>query len=126
MSATPDRQLLLFLDEQRGVRIWDLKERTCRRLPGTYRAGAFIDDNRLVLIPDSNAADHAGRLVLADRSGKRAAAPFFAVRADGFTVPDGIPFERLVGLARTAGGSPPRPTPARSRWSASGRRRTAA
>ncbi len=96
LSATPDRQLLLFLDEQRGVRIWDLKERTCRRLDGTYRAGAFLDDARLVLIPDSNAADHAGRLVLADRSGGRVASPSFAVKADKFTIPDGIPFERLA------------------------------
>ena len=96
LSATPDRQLLLFLDEQRGVRIWDLKERTCRRLPGTYSAGAFLDKDRLVLIPDSNAADYSGRPVLADRSGSRAAAPFFAVRADSFVIPEGIPFERVV------------------------------
>ena len=50
----------------------------------------------MVLIPDSNTAEHAGRLVRADRSGKRADSPAFAVRADGFTVPDGIPFERVV------------------------------
>ena len=87
---------LLFLDEQRGVRIWDLKERTCRRLPGTYRAGAFIDDNRVVLIPDSNMGKHAGRLILADRTGKWAAAPFFAGQADGFKLPDGIPFQRIA------------------------------
>jgi WD40 repeat protein/uncharacterized caspase-like protein len=96
LSATPNRQLLLFLDEQRGVRIWDLKERTCRRLPGTYRAGAFIDDERLVLIPDANAADHAGRLILADRSGARTGPDFFAVRSGNFAIPDGIPFERVA------------------------------
>ena len=96
LSATPNRQLLLFLDEQRGVRIWDLKERTCRRLRGTYRAGAFLDDDRLVLIPDSNAADHSGRLVLADRSGQPAGPEFFAVRSGNFAIPDGIPFERVA------------------------------
>jgi WD40 repeat protein len=96
LSATPDHRLLLFLDEQRGVRIWDLVERTCRSLNGTYRAGAFLDDNRVVLIPDSNAADHAGRLVLADRSGERANSDFFAIQSDKFLVPDGIPFERLA------------------------------
>ncbi len=69
LSATPDHRLLMFLDEQRGVRIWDLVERTCRKIVGTYRAGAYLDDNRLVLIPDSKAADHAGRLVLGDRLG---------------------------------------------------------
>jgi WD40 repeat protein/uncharacterized caspase-like protein len=92
----PDRHLLLFLDEQRSARLWDLQERTCRRLRGTYRAGAFLDDDRLVLIPDSNAADHAGRLVLADRSGQPAGSDFFAVRSGKFAVPDGIPFERIA------------------------------
>ncbi|MGP0064270.1 MAG: caspase family protein [Isosphaeraceae bacterium] len=96
LSASPDRKSLLFLDEQRGIRIWDLQERACRIIPGTYRAGAFIDDNRMVVIPDSNAAKHAGRPVLADRSGSRAAAPFFAVETDKFKVPDGIPFERVL------------------------------
>jgi WD40 repeat protein/uncharacterized caspase-like protein len=96
LSATPSRQFLLFLDEQRTARIWDLKERTCRRLPGTYRAGAFLDDDRLVLIPDAGAAEHAGRPILADRSGRPAAAPSFAERAEGFMIPDGIPFERVV------------------------------
>jgi WD40 repeat protein/uncharacterized caspase-like protein len=96
ISATPDRQRLLFLDEQRGVRVWDLKERTCRRLRGTYRAGAFLDNDRLVLIPDSNAADHAGRLILADRSGQPVGLDFFAVRSGPFAIPDGIPFERVV------------------------------
>ncbi len=96
LSATPDRQLLLFVDEQRSARIWDLKERVCRRLQGTYSAGAFIDDNRLVLIPDANAADHSGRPVMADRSGRRNSSPFFAVGAGTFVIPDGIPFERVA------------------------------
>ncbi len=96
LSATPNRQFLLFLDEQRGVRIWDLKERTCRRLRGTYRAGAFLDNDRLVLIPDSNAPDHAGRLVLADRSGQPVGLDFFAVRSGQIAIPDGIPFERVA------------------------------
>lgn len=96
LSATPDRQRLLFLDEQRGVRVWDIRERTCRRLRGTYRAAAFLDNERLVLIPDSNAADHAGRLILADRSGQRVGADFFAVRSGPFAIPDVLPFERVV------------------------------
>jgi WD40 repeat protein/uncharacterized caspase-like protein len=96
LSATPDRQLLLFLDEDRTARIWDLKERNCRRLDGKYWAGAFIDDDRMVLVPDPNAADHAGRLVLAGRTGKRRESPFFAVGADGYAVNEGILFERVV------------------------------
>ena len=35
LSASPSRRLLLFLDEQRNARLWDLKDRTCRRLRGT-------------------------------------------------------------------------------------------
>jgi WD40 repeat protein/uncharacterized caspase-like protein len=96
LSATPNHRLLMFLDEQRGVRIWDLEERTCRRMRGSYRAGAFLDDNRLVLIPDPKEAVDAGRLVLADRSGAPTRSGFFAVRAASFAVPDGIHFERLA------------------------------
>jgi WD40 repeat protein/uncharacterized caspase-like protein len=96
LSATPDRKLLVFLDEQRYVRIWDIPERSCRRLAGTYRASAFLDDNRMVLIPDSNDVKSAGRLILADRSGTRLASPSFAVGVGKFILPDGIPFERLA------------------------------
>ena len=122
LSATPDRQLLLFLDEQRGVRIWDLKERTCRRLHGTYRAGAFIDDDRLVLIPDSNAADHAGRLVLVDRSGLRVATPILRRQGRRFHDPRRDPVRaggRLAGRHADRRGVRLRQG---SRWSASGTR----
>ena len=108
ISATPDRQHLLFLDEQRGARLWDIKERTCRRLPDTYRAGVFIDKSRMVLIPNSNAAEYAGRLILADQSGNRVGMPFFSVSSEGFKIPSGIPFERLAiseGGSRVAAAS---------------------
>ena len=96
LSASPGRRLLLFLDEQRNARLWDLKDRTCRRLRGTWSAGVVIDDDRLVLIPDSNSADLAGRLVRVNRVTLEVNPTFFARAAGSFTIPEGITFERIV------------------------------
>ncbi|HZW32076.1 MAG TPA: WD40 repeat domain-containing protein, partial [Isosphaeraceae bacterium] len=96
LSASPSRRFLLFLDEQRRARIWDLKERTCRRLQGTWSAGVLLDDDHLVLIPDSNAAEHAGRPVRFDRDKLQSEPAFFARTAGTFQLPDNLALERLV------------------------------
>jgi WD40 repeat protein/uncharacterized caspase-like protein len=96
LSAAPSRRFLMFLDEQRRARIWDLKERTCRRLQGTWSSGAILDDDHLVLIPDSHAAEHAGRLLRFDRNKLQSDPVYFARAAGAFKVPDGLAFERLA------------------------------
>ena len=96
LSASPSRRLLMFLDEQRNVRLWDLKDRTCRRVRGTWSAGVVLDDDRLVLIPDSNSADLAGRLLRVDRNTLHTDPAFFARAAGPFKIPEGITFERIV------------------------------
>jgi len=99
ISAAPSRRFLLLLDRKgsfRQARIWDLKDRTCRQLHGTWSSGAFLDDNRLALIADSQAKEQAGRLVLVDR-GKLSFNPtFFETKSGDFQVPDSLAFERLT------------------------------
>jgi WD40 repeat protein/uncharacterized caspase-like protein len=96
LSATPSRRFLLFVDEMKQARFWDLKDRSCRRLQGTFSAGVFLDDNRLVLAPDSSGGEHAGRLVLVDRDKLKPHPEFFARAAGSFKISDALPFERVV------------------------------
>jgi WD40 repeat protein len=96
LSATASRRFLLFLDEQRHARIWDLKERTCRRLPGTWSSGVLLDDERLILVPDAEPKDLAGRLVLVDRDRLTPNPTFFARSAGAFKLADTVAFERIV------------------------------
>jgi WD40 repeat protein len=96
LSASPSRRFLLFLDERRQARIWDLKERSCRRLRDTWSSGVFLDDDRLVLIPDSNSADLAGRLVVVDRDKLSRNPTFFERKSGRFSVPEPVAFERVV------------------------------
>src|SRR5262249_60248435 len=63
---------------------------------GTYRAGASRARARRVAPPDAGGAAPAARPILAARTGRPAAAPSFAERAEGFMIPDGVPFERVV------------------------------
>jgi WD40 repeat protein len=96
LSSTPDRSLLCVRDEQRRVRIWNLKDRTCRRLRGTWASCSFVDDDRLAVIPDSNAAISAGRLVLMDRRKLEIDPGFFADKAKGFQVPAAVGFDLIA------------------------------
>ena len=99
ISAAPSHQFLLMLDRKgsfRQARIWDLKERTCRQLHGTWSSGVFLDDNRLALIADSNANELAGRLVLVDRDKLSFNPKYFARNSGDFQVPDSLALERLT------------------------------
>ena len=99
LSAAPSRRYLLVLDRKgsfRQGRIWDLKDRTCRLLHGSFKSGVFLDDDRLVLIADSQSTEHRGRLVLLDR-GKLSSDPnFFSRKSGNFEVPGSLAFERLT------------------------------
>jgi WD40 repeat protein/uncharacterized caspase-like protein len=99
LGASPDRRYLLLLDRKesaRYARIWDLKDRTCRRLRGSWMAGAFLDDDRLALIADSAAKGMAGRLARLDRRDLGIDPSFFARESGGFRVPESLAFERIA------------------------------
>jgi serine/threonine protein kinase/WD40 repeat protein len=96
LSATASRRALLLLDEQRRARIWDLRDRTCRRLQGAWSAGEFLDDDHLVLIADSGSIDLAGRLVRFDRDKLGSDPAFFASQAGPFRMPDSPAWARLA------------------------------
>jgi WD40 repeat protein/uncharacterized caspase-like protein len=99
LSAAPGHRFLLLLDRKgsfRQSRIWDVKDRTCRQLRGTWSSGLFLDDNRLALIADSAAHDLAGRLVLVDRETLSFSPEFFARGSGDFKLPDALALERLA------------------------------
>jgi WD40 repeat protein len=96
LSASSNRSHLCVRDEQRRVRIWDLKERTCRRLRGTWSSCAFLDENRVALVADRSAHEHAGRLVLFDRRRVDLETSFFTYSAVGFRVPEALALDRLA------------------------------
>ena len=99
LSAAPGHRFLLMLDRKgsfRQARIWDLKDRTCRQVRGTWSSGLFLDDNRLALIADSGSKDLAGRLVLVDRESLSFNPAFFARSSGDFQVPDSLALERLA------------------------------
>ena len=54
IDSTRSRRFLLLLDELNHAQIWDLKDRSCGRLPGAWTAGVFLGDDELIL---STAAD---------------------------------------------------------------------
>src|SRR5579875_582006 len=66
LSPSPGRRYVLVINELRQAHLWDLTQRTCRRLAGAWSAGAFLDDDRLVLAGASG-GEYAGRLVRVDR-----------------------------------------------------------
>ena len=100
ISAAPGHRFLLMLDRKgsfRQARMWDLKDRTCRQVRGTWSSGLFLDDNRLALLADSAANEHlAGRLVLVDRERLSFNSAFFAHGSGDFQVPDSLALERLA------------------------------
>ena len=104
IDSTRSRRYLLLLDELNHAQVWDLKDRTCGRLPGAWTSGVFLNDDELVLSTAVDAPHHPGRLVQAHRKGARIAFdPAFFVRSNGpFQVPEHLAFE---GLSLSPGGA---------------------
>jgi WD40 repeat protein/uncharacterized caspase-like protein len=99
LSASPGRRFLLLLNELNQAQIWDLKERTCRQLPGAWTSAAFAGDDRLVLT-EAPGPGRPGRLVNArlDEEGFSFDASFFKRSEGEFEVPEGVAFA-LVAIA---------------------------
>src|SRR5262249_18794162 len=46
VSVAPGRPDLLVVNDLKQALIWDVKGRSCRRVPGAWSSGAFLDDKR--------------------------------------------------------------------------------
>ena len=57
------RRRLLVLTDDFKAQLWDLKNRTCRRLPGSWSSAVFLDDDNLALTASADAPQEAGKVV---------------------------------------------------------------
>ena len=96
LIASPNRRFLVSLDEGERARIWDLKDRGCRWLRGTWTSAAFLDEVRLVLSGVADASGPRGRLVVFDRDQRSSNPAFFARTSGKFTINDRHAFTRLT------------------------------
>src|SRR6185312_3511722 len=109
VSPSPGRRYILVINELRQAHLWDLAQRSCRRLAGVWAAGAFLDDDRLVLAGASG-GEYAGRLVRVDRRTLAIDGASFARSEGAFRLPAEVRFEVLAmsadgtRIAAAAGG----------------------
>jgi len=96
LSASPSRRFLLILNDRNQLQEWDLKDRTCRSLPGRWSSGAYLSDRRLALTVAADAAEMPGKIVLMDSENSAINATFFARTAEGFEIDDGVTFGRVT------------------------------
>ncbi len=118
LSPSASRQVVLTLSEERKARVWDLRDRSCRELPGAWNDGLMLDDQRMVLIPHSSLRDPS-RPALVSRSPYRVAADFFQGSAKGFEIPSAMGFDRVALSpegSRLAAASDPAKTPLVCVW----------
>jgi WD40 repeat protein len=96
LSAGPDRRGLLAIDERSQAALWNLPDRTCRRLPGTWSSGVFLDDHRLVLTAAADAATAPGHLMVVDFRNGSTDPTFFQRSSATFRVPLATAFQSLI------------------------------
>ncbi len=119
LIASPNRRFLVSLDEQEQAKIWDLKDRGCRWLRGTWTSAAFLDDDRLIMSGVADATGPRGRLVVFDRNQRSSNPAFFARTSGKFTIDDRHAFTRLTLSAdgtKLAASTDPRKTPLVCVW----------
>lgn len=96
LSAAPNRQFMLLVNELKQALLWDLKGRTCQLVPGRWSSGIFLDNDRMILASAPNAKNQPGQLVLVDRNTLTLHPSFFAVQEGKFQVPPPIRFQALA------------------------------
>lgn len=62
LSVAPDRRLTLLINDLGHAQLWDMKERTCQKLQGTWTSGVFATDSSLILTEAAD-AERPGRVV---------------------------------------------------------------
>ena len=94
------RRRLLVLTNDFKAQLWDLKNRTCRRLPGSWSSAVFLEDDNLALTASADAPREAGKVVRVhhdlDRARFEPDSHFFARTSGTFKVPEYLAFERLT------------------------------
>lgn len=100
------RRRLLVLTDDFKAQLWDLKNRTCRRIPGSWSSAVSLDDDNLAFTASADAPQEAGKVVRVHHDPDRARFepdPHFFKRTSGtFKVPEHLAFE---GLTRSPDGS---------------------
>ena len=95
VGSSPDRRFLFVRSGVQG-RLWDLNNRSCRAIPGTWASGGFSAENTLVLASASDSEKAPGKLARIDCATLTANTTYFANRAEGFSVPENTAFESLT------------------------------
>lgn len=95
MTSSPSRRFLTMIDELRRAHLWDLGQRSCRRLSGAWVDGVFQSDEALILASVAG-ADQPGTLVRLDLRTMKQDGSFFARTAGSFSIPPDTGFETLV------------------------------
>jgi WD40 repeat protein len=98
IAATRSRRYLFLIDELKRALVWDLKDRTCRPLPGAWSSGVFLADDELALTTPVDARRNPGRLARVRRDGVGVTIDpeFFARLNEDFRIPDRPGFEDLA------------------------------
>ena len=94
-SLSHDR-LYLMARAGIGVKLWGLKDRSCRTLPGSWSSGLFVSETTLALTAAADSERSPGRPALVKVSTLEADRGFFADKAEGFELPTNTAFEGLA------------------------------
>jgi WD40 repeat protein len=85
IGASPGRGFLLMINDLNQAQLWDVSQRTCRRLFGTWNSGVFLTDQILVLAEHPK-GEQPGRLVRIDRNTLVADSSIFSRGSGTFTI----------------------------------------
>ena len=95
LAASPGRGSLLLFNELRQAYLWNLGERSCRRLAGSWSAGVFVGEDTLVLAGGVEPGQ-PGRLVRFDRRTMMPDGSYFSRSSGAFKIPADVSFETIV------------------------------
>ncbi|MBV8487326.1 MAG: WD40 repeat domain-containing protein, partial [Planctomycetaceae bacterium] len=95
ITSSPSRRFLVLIDELRQTYLWDLGQRSCRRLSGAWVDGAFQSDETLILAGVAG-TDQPGSLVRVNPHTMRQDGDFFARTEGNFSIPRETVFETVV------------------------------
>jgi WD40 repeat protein len=95
LAASPGRRFLLMINDLNQTQLWDLSQRTCRRLPGTWTAAIFVNDDTMI-VADRPVQEQPGQLVRIDRGTLAQNRAFFARSSGAFQIEAETRFDALV------------------------------
>jgi WD40 repeat protein len=95
ITSSPSRRFLVMIDELRQTHLWDLGQRSCRRLSGAWVDGVFLSDETLILAGVAG-ADQPGRLVRVNPRTMKQDGGFFARTGGDFSIPPDTGFETVA------------------------------